>query len=355
MGCGIMPAILQWTADMPSSRRNAFDLIRHLAALSVLVSHHYVLSGLEAPGLGGSYDLGRLAVLAFFSISGYLITLSFCQSASLSGYLLKRVARLFPALIGCALLMVYVAAPMVSERGAARVLDVGSLLEFLRIAAMGPANLADVTAGFIFPDSFNGSLWTLKIEFACYLLVAALLSLVRGPLLPLGMALLLVVLAGYLGQSGEGVWAAKLATYLSVSSAFFLGTFFAFHRDWLTRPVFLFSMIVVGCGLLGGALGSSWLLPVGNLGVCLITLGTGLLFTDRLIGGRFDFSYGIYLYAFPVQQVVINRCGLGFYPGLMLTALLVLVLAALSWHLLERPALRRVKRRAERSAALQAV
>ncbi|QEY76127.1 acyltransferase [Pseudomonas denitrificans (nom. rej.)] len=329
--------------------RNAFDLIRHLAALSVLVSHHYALSGLDSPGLGGSHNLGALAVLAFFSISGYLITLSFCRSASFSNYLLKRVARLFPALIGCSLLMVYVAAPLLSERGMSRLLDGSALLDFLRISAMGQANLPDVTVGFIFPDSFNGSLWTLKIEFACYLAVAALLSLTRGPLLPLGAALLLAGLSGYLGRFGEGVWAAKLTTYLSVASAFFLGSFFAFRQAWLARPEVLVSMIVVGIALLGGTLGSAWSLPVGSLAMCLITLGVGLLFTDRLIAGRFDVSYGIYLYAFPVQQVVINRSGLGFYPGMALTALLVLVLAALSWHLLECPALRMAHRRAARS------
>jgi len=337
---------------MPSLRRNAFDLIRHLAALSVLVSHHYALSGLESPGLEGSHNLGALAVLAFFSISGYLITLSFCQSASFSSYLLKRVARLFPALIGCSLLMVYVAAPLLSERGMMRLFDGSAFLEFLRIAAMGQANLADVTAGFIFPDSFNGSLWTLKIEFACYLAVAALLSLTRGPLLPLGAALLAAGLSGYLGRFGEGVWAAKLATYLSVVSAFFLGAFFAFLRDWLVRPALLVSMVLAGIALLGGTLGSAWSLPLGSLAMCLITLGVGLLFRDRVIAGRFDFSYGIYLYAFPVQQVVINRSGLGLYPGMALTALLVLALAALSWHLLERPALRMAHRRVERRMAL---
>ncbi|WP_448679486.1 acyltransferase family protein [Pseudomonas nicosulfuronedens] len=337
---------------MAPSRRNVFDLIRHIAALSVLLSHHYVLSGLEAPGLGGRYDLGALAVMAFFSISGYLITLSFCQSPSFASYLLKRVARLFPALVGCSLLMVYVAAPLLSERGMERLFDVRSLFEFLRIAAMGQASLPDVTTGFIFPDSFNGSLWTLKIEFGCYLAVAAILSLVRGPLLPFGAALLLAISSGYLGRFGEGVWAAKMTTYLSVASAFFLGAFFAFRRTWLVRPLCLISMAVGGAVLLAGALTSAWLLPLGSLAVCLVTLGIGLLFTDRLINGRFDLSYGIYLYAFPVQQIVINRSGLGFYPGMLLTVLLVVMLAALSWHWLERPALRLAHRRAERARAV---
>jgi peptidoglycan/LPS O-acetylase OafA/YrhL len=347
-----MPAILQWTADMPRSSHNAFDLIRHLAALSVLLSHHYVLSGLQAPTVGGAHNLGALAVLAFFSISGYLITLSFCHSASFADYLLKRVARLFPALIGCALLMVYVAAPIVSERGATRLLDGGSLLEFLRICAMGQANLPDVTIGFIFPDSFNGSLWTLKIEFACYLAVAGVLSLLRGPLLPLAAAILAAALCAYLGRFGEGSGAAKLTIYLSVISAFFLGSFFAFCRIWLVRRSLLVAMVVAGVVLLAATLETAWSLPLGSLAVCLVTLGIGLLFKDRLIAGRFDFSYGIYLYAFPVQQIVINRSDLGFYPGMLLTAMLVSALAALSWHLLERPALRFAHRRVESAAAV---
>lgn len=90
-------------------RNNSFDLIRHLAALMVLVSHHYVLAGMNEPVIQGYNSLGGVAVLCFFAISGLLITLSYLNAASLQDYLVKRVARIFPALIVCSFVMTYVA------------------------------------------------------------------------------------------------------------------------------------------------------------------------------------------------------------------------------------------------------
>ncbi|EGH20547.1 acyltransferase 3, partial [Pseudomonas amygdali pv. mori str. 301020] len=97
------------------NRNNAFDLIRHVAALAVLVSHHYVLSGFQEPMLKGYNSLGAIAVLAFFVISGFLISQSFLNTPSVYRYLEKRIARLFPALIVCAGVMVYIAGLLFSK------------------------------------------------------------------------------------------------------------------------------------------------------------------------------------------------------------------------------------------------
>jgi peptidoglycan/LPS O-acetylase OafA/YrhL len=325
---------------MDTPHNNSFDLIRHIAALAVLFSHHYALSGLVQPGLGGPHTLGTLAVLAFFSISGYLITLSFLRSDSFYSYLIKRIARIFPALIFCSLLMVYLAAPIFSEKGAARLIDPYSIFEFLRISAMGQAHLPDVTHNFISGDSFNGSLWTLKIEFACYLAIAALLSFVHRATLPLGAAFLIGFLTWYFDRYGQGMIASKLAIYGSAASAFFLGSFCAFKRHWLAKRKILVAMIFSGIALFVLSKISSFTLTLGSFGVCLVTLGIGLLVRDPLIKSRFDISYGIYLYAYPTQQILINCTELDFYQSLLATTLVVLCIATLSWLTIEKPALR---------------
>ncbi|HIG7362734.1 TPA: acyltransferase family protein, partial [Klebsiella pneumoniae] len=84
---------------------NCFDVIRHAAAFLVMISHHFALNGLPEPKIFGSTKLGTLAVIIFFSISGYLITSSFINSKTTISYIKKRVLRIFPGLIACSFIM----------------------------------------------------------------------------------------------------------------------------------------------------------------------------------------------------------------------------------------------------------
>lgn len=75
---------------------------------------------------------------------------------------------------------------------------------------------------------------------------------------------------------------------------------------------------------------------LGYLIIPALVIIIGVSITDKLIYGRFDYSYGVYIYAFPVQQIIINHTSLGFYSNMLLSALMTLFLGALSWHLVER-------------------
>jgi len=68
----------------------------------------------------------------------------------------------------------------------------------------------------------------------------------------------------------------------------------------------------------------------------IITIFIGVTFSDALIKGRFDYSYGIYIYAFPVQQLCINTLNIGFYTSMILSAVVTIALASLSWHFVEK-------------------
>jgi peptidoglycan/LPS O-acetylase OafA/YrhL len=107
-------------------------------------------------------------------------------------------------------------------------------------------------------------------------------------------------------------------------------------------------MTLVAClGLMPLAVGTPLTGVVVTLCICLATLSLGLLYIDSTIRGRFDLSYGIYLYAFPVQQLVINKTSLTFVPSMIVSALIVIVLAIASWLWIERPALQWVHRRSK--------
>lgn len=317
-------------------RNNSFDLIRHIAALLVLVSHHFALWGLPEPGIAGFNSLGGIAVTAFFAISGLLITRSFVNATSFTDYLIKRIARIFPGLILCAFAMTYIAGALFAE---GYVTGSSAVLDFLCISVFGRATIEQITDGFIFNESFNGSLWTLKIEFGFYLLLAAALGLYRKALLP-WILLTGFALATYiLSNEVSGAMAQKLATYSSAGIAFFAGSVIAFHKQYFSDTRILAVALATGIGLIFLSIGTPLASVLATLGFGLTTLSLGLLYVDTSIRGRFDISYGIYLYAFPVQQLVINKSNLTFIPSMFVSALIVIMLAAVSWRLVEQPAL----------------
>ncbi|KAE9641227.1 acyltransferase [Pseudomonas sp. PB103] len=331
-------------------RNNSFDLIRHLAALMVLVSHHFALSGLEEPGIAGYNSLGGIAVTAFFSISGLLISQSFLNSRSFADYLGKRVARIFPALILCAFVMTYLAGAVFAD---GYVTGFGALLDFLRISVFGRANIEPITQGFIVSESFNGSLWTLKIEFGFYLLLALALGMYRRALMPWVLLAAFGVATYVLGNHVPGALAQKLAVYSAAGIAFFAGAVIAFNQQYLSDRRVLAIALVTGAGLIFFSVGTPLASVLATLGLCLATLSLGLLYVDKTLRGRFDISYGMYLYAFPVQQLIINKTSLTFVPSMLVSALIVIVLATISWRLVEQPALQFVHRRKRALAATQ--
>jgi peptidoglycan/LPS O-acetylase OafA/YrhL len=155
---------------------NSFDLLRLAAALLVIFHHTRVLQGLSSITWGAS-DLGELGVGVFFVISGYLITASYDRSASLKDYLVKRVLRIEPALVVCLAVtaLVFGAASTTLSFGD-YFASPGVWLYMLRNALLYPVTyeLPGVFAHNPFTAAVNGSLWTLRLEFTCYLAVAAL-------------------------------------------------------------------------------------------------------------------------------------------------------------------------------------
>lgn len=287
---------------MKQGQRNNFDALRLMGAFLVLISHQFALSGRWEPRLVGDHSFGNLGVLIFFSISGYLVTASWLKDPSILRFTARRALRLMPALC--------VSIPL-------------TLAVIVALGLTGfPENPRHLT---------NGSLWTIKYEVCCYALL-----LVAGVATWRPSIVLAVGIFGYFVISGLQSGTSILA---------FFGLFFAAGSllrayPYLCKPLPTLLFLVAGCALLlidQTKLGLAFVVPSLTIAIGLQSW-TGLRDISR-VG---DLSYGIYIYAWPVQQIGVALMGrqTPYLELLSITVPSTLVLAAASWHLVEKRALR---------------
>ncbi|WP_158883759.1 acyltransferase [Rhodanobacter sp. L36] len=287
---------------MNKAGRNNFDALRLLGALLVLISHQFALSGRWEPRFVADHSFGNLGVLIFFSISGYLVTSSWIKDPDVLRFSARRALRMVPALC------------------------VSIPLTFAVIGALGltgfPANPRHLT---------NGSLWTIKYEVCCYVLL-----LIAGVATRRASIVLAVGIFGYFLLSGLQLGNSVLAYFGLFFAAGSLLRAFPSIRKLLPTLLFL----VMGCALLlvdQTKLGLAFVVPSLTVAVGLRSWA-GLRDVSR-IG---DLSYGIYIYAWPVQQIGVALMGTQtpYLVLLSITIIVTLALAAASWHLVEKRALR---------------
>jgi peptidoglycan/LPS O-acetylase OafA/YrhL len=206
-----------------SHRRNNFDTVRLLAALSVLFSHSFLIAeGSEAHEpfvwlTGNQCVLGLVGVFVFFIISGFLVTASYCRTPAPAGFTLRRALRIFPGLAVNALICALVVGPLVTSLPAAAYFGNAALRTFL-VDTLSLQTGAPPLPGVLFADNsvgliVNGSLWTLRYEIMMYLMIVVL-GLTRLLRLSTCVALVGVGVAavyfekylGPFGDFGEMAW-----------------------------------------------------------------------------------------------------------------------------------------------------
>lgn len=338
----------------PSHQANSFDALRLVAALMVVSGHAYILSGhgAEEPlirftRIGG---LGELGVSIFFVISGFLVTGSFERLGKAAPYLAHRLLRIMPALAVAVVLTAFVLGPMVTASPlGAYFSDLTTWLYAPRNVLLYPVtyDLPGVFGSNPYPNAVNGSLWTLRLEFSLYFLPPALAAIrcLHRP----GLAIVALGALGlFLGVSRFGLGGAYPIVLIASRYLYLFAAGAALYawRDVL-RPergaTLAASAVMFGVGALASGVLAAAILPMLVIGLALRTV--------RGLSGPMpfgDLSYGIYIYAFPVQQTLMHAFGPGIGVGAFLAATLlaVLPLAAASWWLVERPALA-LKRRVD--------
>ncbi|WP_247045596.1 acyltransferase family protein [Arthrobacter rhizosphaerae] len=335
-----------------SEGRNSLNAIRLVLAALVIVSHSWWLGGYGAEPHPGGLKLGSWAVMAFFGISGFLITRSRAESLSAAAYWRARFLRIFPGLVVCVAVVAFVIAPLATAVSGRRYSLPDAVLYFLSNLSAGTPRVAvpgipGSLNGLPDPYLWNGPLWTLFWEIVCYVLIGMLFSIFRVELVRVALLVLFL-----LGTAAAFAVDAGLSRSPVLSDwplipvlTFLAGSLAYLFRDSLPagiRAVAGCSALVVVIASLG--FGSS----LSHIPLVIVLLAGSLLLPLSAVGSRYDVSYGVYIYGWPVQQFLAS---LGLHtavPPLIFAATALLCVAPLAWlscRFIEVPMRRRRKAR----------
>ena len=336
-------------ATLAVGRDNNFNLLRMIAATGVLVSHAYPIA--LGPGAAQPFSqtlgitLGTVCVYVFFAISGFFIARSFDRARSRADFLRARALRLFPALVVVLLLTVLGGAALTLEpaaywMAAPEYFVRNATLFFLQYPLPG------VFEQNPYGPAINGSLWTLNYEVLCYagvFLIGVLGILCRPRAMAAVLALVVVCYVVVMATEPHD----RLVKLFELGLPFAIGTGFYVWRERIPVSPLIGLGLAALAAVVGYFAGSIVELEALFHPVFVLALSYGI-FVVGFLPGRWlrlynrlgDYSYGVYIYAFPVQQLMAHHGITTPYGNIATAALVTLPLAVLSWHLVEAPALR---------------
>lgn len=333
--------------QIASSKSNHLNAIRLMLAFAVILSHSFPLSlgvGGEAKGeplatlTHNQESLGSVAVNLFFFISGMLITASWLRSKSMQDFLMKRILRIYPGFIcavGFSAALIWMFCP-VFRLGVGHGLSWGAQMlgDWLFLSSNSLA-WPGIFAANPLPDAANASLWTIPAEFRCYLLVAVigLFCLFKHRALVLLATVLFCLAYGWSLFHGDDVIHLERR---------FLAFFLMGMTVWLWRDKIPYSQwLALGCVavLLLASQFKPWFAVVFPIFGSYLILWLGYVPKINFMAWteKTDLSYGTYLYAFPVQQMVAMSVSVrNPWVNFLLATPVTLLLALASWHLVEK-------------------
>lgn len=340
-------------SQFTQGRDNNFNLIRMLAAAAVLVSHSYVLSTgrPEIQPLQASLgmDIGNMAVDIFFIASGFLVTASLLTRQSALEFVWARVLRIYPALIIMVLLTVFALGIAFTTLPTSDYLAQPRTYLYLWKSSTliwGVSYLLPgVFEGNPYPGAVNGSLWTMPFEIRmyAYLVIAWALLLFakayQSRLLRIAV-LASCVIAGALVLR-EHFILEKQSKGLHLFFMFFTGAAFQLFKERIrlshAASALALAALVAAAFIDRHLFFVVYIAALAYLLFYMAYVPAGILRAYNRVG---DYSYGYYIYAFPIQQTIAAA-----FPGISVLGMVLsagvatLACAILSWHLVERRAL----------------
>lgn len=342
-------------------QRNALNALRLAMATGVILWHSWLITG-RTISFEPAHQLMRdVWVDGFFAISGFLITWSWFKRPRLRDYFVARGLRILPGFWVCLIVVAFVIAPIGVAIGGGSpgqlLLSSGPVQYVLNNSALmiKQNDISGTPLGVPLPGEWDSSLWTLYWEMLCYIAIAVLG--ITGLLRRRWVVPVLLTLAV--------IWSIRLPTMVALveappdkrppldeatqlliaegSAARFAVMFLAGALLYQVRNVIpaRWSLVALSVTVVLAAS----LLPnyrwIGAFPLAYALVVGGALIRNPRFRLRTDLSYGVYIYAFPIQQILVIS-GLAFLAppvfGIIATAI-TLPVAALSWFLVEKPAM----------------
>lgn len=337
--------------QLPTRQANNFDLLRILFAWFVIVSHSYVLNGDGATDplfemTQQTFLLSFIGVKGFFIISGYLIFKSMVVSTSIFEYLVKRVLRIFPAL-AVVLLVTLVAVYFIYPNNMPPFFSNKEVYAYFlgNIILFKPHFFISGIFAALPSSAINGSLWTIEYEFFFYLFIL-LFFYFRSNKKILKALLVIVVALFLMVRLAFYDWTVQTHFFIPLEPLFDLGPYFlmgsllsCFNFDTMPAKNALAAVLSL-------VLVASVYFKIGHT-VVYFTLPFLVIYvgkqTSKLASWVHttmgDPSYGIYLYAFPLQQLIIYWYRPSTLVLFVASTIGAFIFGYLSWIFIEKNAL----------------
>lgn len=332
-----------------SSQKNNFDLIRLVLATTVFLVHTEKLAEFPVYGYITNFLNSSIAVYAFFIVSGFLIFMSYDNNTSIKSFFKKRFLRIFPG-YAFVILTVSLSGVILSTYSSADYFSYDWLRYiFVNLITL---NFMQPTLPGVFTENplyaANGALWTIKIEIMFYAsvpLIGLLLRRYSTATILILLYLLSIVYYEffiYMGAHTDKAVYFLLAKQLPGQLAFFVsGALLYYYFDHFKKYalIYLISSIFF---FISYKYYNIWIFFPFSLAFIVIYIATIFKYLGNF-GKYGDFSFGIYIWHFPIIQIFVNYNLLATYPilGTVVLLLTVLVLAVLSWKFIEKPFLRK--------------
>jgi peptidoglycan/LPS O-acetylase OafA/YrhL len=342
--------------SLPANNNN-FGFLRLFFASLVIVSHSPEIidqnrSREILTNIFGTISFGELAVDSFFLISGYLILKSFYSTSSVKSYFTKRILRIYPGFIVASLFCILIVTPLAGGLSLLLNLHLTDwLITVTKLLILDSPNVNGLLLGNE-PFALNGAMWSIWLEFLCYISIPVFFILgLHKKRFYIAVTITIASLFLFLLITHKDIWLPyplRISAFLSTRllTAFLIGGAFYHFRD---RVIWNKNLSLASFVLLIVCLNFEYAAELGYF-----IFGGYLLFNFALnyknktlnqIGTKNDISYGVYLYAWPIQMLIVQH-----YPSIsptmmtLATMACVAVLGYLSWIYVEQPFMKIKKR-----------
>ncbi|XHA15327.1 acyltransferase family protein [Citrobacter farmeri] len=320
------------------SRNNSFDLLRLFAAVMVVVYHHAGFMKHPLVNPGSWFPLDSIWVQMFISISGYLVTKSFITSRGFDQYMVKRCLRIFPAIILCSFVVIYILVPFWESNVIAYQTSEKTFKSFINMSLLHGINVGHAESPYGLRTLVNPPLWTLAYEFFLYICLGLIMSINRTWVAPAIMLSLSIILCDGFSDSLKNsyFYGVQYWTFLRLGMNFYVGSLMFLTVDKWGSSRYKLTMAIACVIILYCLSGNTADVDIlGRMAFSVLTILFGVTFATGFGSGKYEISYGVYIWSWPIQAIVVSTFKIDFWYSLGLSLIIISLISFVSRNYVE--------------------